>query len=310
MSLHPGTAPTDVARIESEDAPGQSASYHCRYMVHNQTLGILHIDIGTDEGMISQPPLAMWRANSDFSLANSSQPQSDMGCPVHQFIPQQEFAFHSRANWNYGISQWVPLQRYMTVSTDAATMVTPEPESNSDTRIFLNTFLPMDLNADLGFGVSSLDLSGLPIVNMNIETGASKAIIYSNQPNPQVIENCRVSAGLGEECSFTGISNLNAKNFIFQGGVGTYHLGFEGKLTHNLDAFVSVGLGMITIAIPPMAGRVQIFYDDGMFSSYSFSGLTIRHGGYATSVGFHNSNGPVLTLHLSSAMGKMSVSYH
>jgi hypothetical protein len=310
MSLHPGTAPTDVARIESEDAPGQSASYHCGYFIHNQTLGILRIDIGTGEGMISQPPIAMWRANSNLSLASSAQPQSDMGSPIHRFIPQQEFAFQPRAIWSYGVSRWTPLRRFMTVSTDAATIVTPDPESNSDTRIFLNNFLPMDLSADLGFGQSSLDLSGLPIVNMNIETGASKAIIYSNQPNPQVIENCRVSAGLGEECSFTGISNLNAKNFIFQGGVGTYHLGFEGKLTHNLDAFVSVGLGMITIAIPPTAGRVQIFYDDGLLSSYSFSGLSTPHKGYATSPGFKYSNSPILTLHLSSAMGKMSVSYH
>ena len=319
MSLHPGTAPTDVARIESNDQPGESPSYYCRYFVRNQTLGILHLGIGTDEGLLEQPPLAMWRAKSDISLASTMQPQSDMGRTgsvkdeggkgmkdkvMDQLslllIPPSLFRPHFFFR---------PIMPFAVISTDAATMVKPIPESGSDTRVFLTKDIPMDFHADLGFGESLLDLSGLPIINMNVETGASRATIFSHEPNPRAITICQVSAGLGE-CSFTGISNLNAYNFVFQGGVGSYHLGFEGHLNHNLDAHVSVGLGMCSISIPPTAGRVQIFYDDGLLSSYSFSGLAIRHSGYATSVGFNNSTSPVLTLYLSSAMGKMTVSYH
>ncbi|HEX5317406.1 MAG TPA: hypothetical protein VFX22_12225, partial [Candidatus Kapabacteria bacterium] len=96
----------------------------------------------------------------------------------------------------------------------------------------------------------------------------------------------------------------------FHGAVGSYHLGFEGRLTHNLDAFVEIGLGMCSLSIPPTAGRVQVFYDDGLLSSFSFSGLTKIREGYARSPGFNYSTSPILTLHLSSGAGKISVTYH
>jgi hypothetical protein len=52
-----------------------------------------------------------------------------------------------------------------------------------------------------------------------------------------------------------------------------------------------------------------VFYDDGLLSSFNFSGLTKRREGYATSVGFDQSTRPILTLRLSSGLGRMSVSY-
>ena len=314
ISLRPGTSPNDIATIESDNQSDGHPSYHARYFIRNQTLGILQLGIGTDEGILEQPPIAMWRANSDFSLASATT-QSDMGYPMptshaqqtstQQYFPiQQQTAIMPPLRLAYS-------SRFRIVSTDASTRIASPAESASNTRIFLSTATPMDFRADLGFGdgESSLDLSGLPITSMVIETGATKATIFSQKPNPNVISTCRLSAGLGE-CSFTGISNLNANNFIFEGGVGSYHLGFEGRLAHNLDASVSLGFGMCSLSIPPTAGRVQIFYDDGPLSSYTFSGLTVRRSGYATSVGFNNSTSPVLTLRLSSVLGKISVSYH
>ena len=182
--------------------------------------------------------------------------------------------------------------RVTTVSADAGIFDQKDNGTSSTTRVKLSKDLPMDFAAELGFGESSLNLSGLPIVNATIETGASQARISANEPNPQVLGNCTVRAGLGEVV-FTGISNLNAKHFTFpRGGVGSYHLGFDGKLTQNLDAQVDVGLGLCSLAIPATAGRVQVFCDEGMFNSYSFAGLAERHKGYYTNPGFDLSTSP------------------
>ncbi|MDP4198528.1 MAG: hypothetical protein Q8922_00680 [Bacteroidota bacterium] len=280
VDLKPGTDPNSVAAIQMEDADPSSQSPHWSYGLLGNDVGMLRIGIGTDEGQLMTPPLAIWKADHNF-LPASTLRISGIG------VRRQGSLYHVASETDQGSKK----------------------SNTSRTRIYLTRDLPIDFNANLGFGESSIDLTRLALTNVEIETGASRAMICSNEPNPQVLYNCSVKAGLGE-CTFCGISNLNAKHFSFSGAVGSYHLGFEGRLEQNLEARVSVGLGTCTISIPPLAGRVQIFYDDGMFTSYTFSGLAIRREGYATSPGFDRSNSPILTLRLSTGAGKMAVSYH
>lgn len=280
IELHPGADPNSVAAIQlSDDDATKSPQWS--YGIVGKDVGVLHIGIGTDEGSLSKPDF-VWRASSPsgmFVTARGGAPESDLG----------RYMSHN-----------VALNSNNNVAKNAAA---------PGTKIYVTRDLPMDFSANLGFGESILDLTRLPLTNVYIETGASRATIYANEPNPQTMGNCTVKAGLGE-CTFSGISNLNAKHFHFNGGVGSYRLGFEGRLTQNMDATVDVGIAKCTILIPPLTARVQVFYDDGMFSSYAFNGLAIRRSGYATSPGFDHSNAPILTLHLSSAAGKIAVNYH
>jgi hypothetical protein len=299
VDLRSGAGPSDVATIETLTEDAEAHNPQWSYAVRNASVGILRIGIGTDEGMVAQPPLAMWQTNSGFSTAAATAPEPDWDAAC----PPSLFSF-TAPTIPYGYA-WH--QRMRSVSTDAGTVLMPE--ARSGTRITLAKDLPMDFAADLGFGESSLDLSGLQITDASIETGASKAHIFCNTANPVLLRNCSVRARIGQ-CTFNGISNLNAQHFTFQGSVGSYHLGFEGKLTQNMDAIIDIGIGMCTLSIPPTACRVQVFYDDGFLSSFSFSGLAERRNGYWTSPGFNLSTSPILTLHLSSGAGKISVNYH
>jgi len=313
VNLRPGSELTDVATIETlvEDADARNCSWS--YGLRDGTVGMLRIGIGTDEGMMAMPPIAMWHANSGFSLAaDAAAPQSDRGIsmrpsPFFFFSMPPVYDMPLHGTQRSGGFACARRPAFRTISTDAGTKIVADPPSG--TQIYLTKDFPLVFIANFGFGQSKLDLSGLPLTNATIETGASQAFIYSNAPNPEPLQYCTVHAGIGS-CTFLGISNLNADHFTFHGAVGSYHLGFEGRLTHNLDAYVEIGLGMCSLSIPPTAGRVQVFYDDGLLSSFSFSGLAIQRDGYARSPGFDHSNSPILTLHLSSGAGKMSVSYH
>jgi hypothetical protein len=224
--------------------------------------------------MLGQPP-AVWKGSAkprQFITARGGAPESDMG-------------------------------------ERSARVFAPTPPSSSGTRVYLTRDLPIEFNADLGFGESVLDLTRLRMTNAYVETGASHVTIFANEPNPEVLNTCTIKAGLGG-CTFLGISNLNIKHLDFKGAVGTYRLGFEGRLVQDMDAYVDMGIGFCTIAIPPVAGRVRVFYDESMFSTYEFRGLVMHHDGFATSPGFDLSNAPVLTLHLSNAAGKTAVIYH
>jgi hypothetical protein len=299
-----------VATAESDDEPGEGNSVRLRYGLRNQTIGILQIGIGTDEGMIDPHQLAgVWRAHNNLSLASlSPRVQSDLGHPAPVSVMPENADF-PRPLTPLPTPFGPRVQYYQVIASDAGTIIRPVMEKMSQTRVYITRDIPSTLNANLGFGEATLDISALPVTGASIETGASKAMILSNAPNPQPMSTCQVNAGIGE-CSVMGIANFNATKFVFNGGVGSYNLGFSGRLTRNMEAFISVGLGRCQIAIPPDAGRVQVFYDDGFLNSFSFSGLTKRREGYATSPGFDLSTRPILTLRLSSGLGKMSVSYH
>jgi hypothetical protein len=289
ISVMAGTMAGIIARLEMQsDDAGDDAPMHIHYGISNDGVkGNLHISVGDDEGQLQRtPPLAMWRASSNFSLINANVISGDNGSSHSYGLPT-----------GFGEVRMIPQPLPHQQSTDF------------QSRLFITRDLPVSLNAQLGFGQSFLDLSGLMLEKAYVETGASKVRVTLHSLNPMPMELYQVSAGVGQ-CNVDGICFSNAGKFEFNGGIGYYDLSFNGKLQRNMDASISVGLGKVSINIPPEAGRVQVFYDDGFFSSFNFSGLAVRRSGYASSAGFDQSTAPILTLHLSSGMGKMNISYH
>lgn len=286
LTMLAGTAPGDVALLQmqsqDEDDP---LPFHVRHNYNPVgTTFTLRMTIGSDEGMLeTNPPLAQgWKANSNFSLARSNAVHSDGG----DMSPSN----HSLDFMN------------------APPQPAPVSDDKDHATVYLTREIPVSISAQLGYGESMLDWTGLSLTSAYVETGAAKAHIGIREHNPIPMSFCKINAGFGE-FSMDGISDLNADKFVFSGGVGYYALGFNGKLTKNLDATVEVGMGKVSLNIPPEAGRVRVIYDDSFFSSFSFSGLVKRREGYYTSVGFDQSNAPILTLRLSSGLGKMIVNY-
>jgi hypothetical protein len=288
LAIAPGASGGSIARLDMEaDESGEDPAMYLRYGVSQVGVGNLRVSIGDDEGALQQHrPVAMWGARSQQLLVNTNYITSDNG-----------------AGYSYGYER-----NHQTFTPIPMRPGPRQQESAYKSRLYLATDLPTSLNAQLGFGQSYIDLSGIPLERAYIETGASKARVVFGSANPTPMSVYQISAGVGE-CALDGICNSNAAKFEFDGGIGYYSLAFGGELQRNMDATVSVGLGKVSINIPPQAGRVQVFYDDNLFSGYNFTGLAIRRSGYATSVGFDRSTAPILTLHLSSGMGKMNVVY-
>ncbi len=275
-------------------------SIHLSYSMHNKTEGVVKIDIGKDEGMVRPTaPLAIWWArNPGFSFTTANAVQSDMG-GNRIYGERPTFVFPP---------VFLPMPTPQNLRAVPIPSSEGHPATEGVAKIVLTKELPMTLHAELGFGQSDLDLTGLGITALNVETGASKSRVIVRQPNPQVMATCQVNAGLGE-CRLLGIANFNAQRFSFSGGFGAYELGFQGHLSRNMDASITLGVGKCMVNIPPDCGRVQVYYEDGILSSFLFQGLTKRREGCYTSVGFEQSTAPILTLHLSSGMGKMTVNY-
>jgi hypothetical protein len=124
--------------------------------------------------------------------------------------------------------------------------------------------VPISFDIQMGVGRGDLNLSGLTVKDLNLSTGASDVCLAFDQPNATPVENISIEAGVSK---FEGrnLGNANFRHFRFQGGVGTCRLDFSGELEHEVDVDVQVGMGVMTILIPPQVGA-RVLYQKNWIS--------------------------------------------
>jgi hypothetical protein len=119
--------------------------------------------------------------------------------------------------------------------------------------------VPISFDVELGVGKGNFDFSGLHVKDFNLSTGASDVTLSFDEPNPATIENMNIESGVSK---FHGrnLGNANFKHFRFQEGVGSSTLDFSGGLHSEVDVDLEVGMGVMTIIVPPDVGA-RVTYD-------------------------------------------------
>jgi hypothetical protein len=127
-----------------------------------------------------------------------------------------------------------------------------------------SNIIPISFDVELGVGNGDFDLSGLRVKDFTLSTGASDVSLSFDEPNKTFIDNLSIESGVSK---FSGrnLGNANFKRFRFQGGVGAYTLDFAGNITTEVDVDIDVGLGALTIIIPPNVGA-RLFYEKSWVS--------------------------------------------
>ncbi len=122
----------------------------------------------------------------------------------------------------------------------------------------------LDLNANTGVGSSTIDLSGLKLQSLNLQTGVGETKLSMLQPNRGTCERVEISAGVGE-FELIGLGNLGFRTFNFRGGVGESTLDFSGDWSQIGEVRVEVGVGEVLLRIPRSLGA-EIRMNKGFFS--------------------------------------------
>ena len=148
---------------------------------------------------------------------------------------------------------------------DETGSVTLSDIGKGDWTLRLSDALPISLDLELGAGTGKFDFSGLSIKDLNITTGASQVKVLFDEPNKSLIENMNIESGVSTFVA-QNLGNANFRRLRFQGGVGVYTLDFNGELTTEVDVDAEVGLGVLTIIIPPEVGA-RVFYDKNWIST-------------------------------------------
>ena len=117
-------------------------------------------------------------------------------------------------------------------------------------RVYLPTETPTDLSMKLGATQALLDLTGVPISNLNLDCGLSRADLRFDEPNPTTMEHLSIEAGLAEFRA-DGLGNARFSRLSFDGGAGRFSLDFTGaELASDAVANIEVGMADLLLTLP------------------------------------------------------------
>lgn len=109
------------------------------------------------------------------------------------------------------------------------------------------------LEMQVGAALSRLELGGIPLTRLTYHTGASDTEISFASENPERMEKLELVAGAAE-LEARGLGNARFDEMSFKGGVGDVRLDFTGDWSGNASATVHMGLGSLTLVVPPELG--------------------------------------------------------
>jgi hypothetical protein len=141
----------------------------------------------------------------------------------------------------------------------------------------LSPDVPMNLELKFGAVEAELQLGGIRVRRLDVQTGASKTTLNISKPNLERCQSAQFTVGAAR-FEASGLGNLNAEQLTVQGGVGEMVLDFTGAWPADLNAKIDMGLGSLTLRVPHHIG-VRIVRG-GVLSSFDSEGLTKRGNTY------------------------------
>lgn len=177
-------------------------------------------------------------------------------------------------------------------------------ENEDDGRLDLKLApgLPMDLRLEFGAGRATVDLGGLALRDLDIETGASESRIDVSRPNPQVLRRAEFNVGAAD-FEATNLANLNLEELVVNAGVGRVALDFSGTLRRDLSVDVDMGLGALELLMPEGVGvRIE---KSSFLTSFNADGFDRRDGVYYSAN--WDSATRRITVDVSAAFGSITV---
>ncbi len=162
--------------------------------------------------------------------------------------------------------------------------------------------VPMDLRLEFGAGRASVDLGGLALRDLDLETGASESRIDVSRPNPEMLRRAEFDVGAAD-FEATRLGNLNLEELVVNAGVGRVALDFSGELQRDVRVEVDMGLGALELRVPDGIGvRLD---KDSFLTSMNADGFDRRDGVYYSSN--WESAERRIQVHVNAAFGSISV---
>jgi len=140
--------------------------------------------------------------------------------------------------------------------------------------------VPTDLTASLGAAEAALELGGLSLTSIEINSAATKARVAFGQPNRVECGELRMQTGAAEFRA-EHLGNAHCHRIVFAGGIGDVTLDFTGNWADGYgihEADIKLGLGQLTLRLPKDVGvAIEV---DRFLASFDRVGLTKAGSSY------------------------------
>ena len=130
----------------------------------------------------------------------------------------------------------------------------------------LSNRYPTEARFELGACEADIELGGIPLTELKVETGAAGTTLSFSEPNPKRMRELRVEAGAAS-VKLLNLGNARFDFMKFEGGAGAFDLDFRGQYEGECEVSVEVGVSSADIILPEgVAVRIETD-EDNWFSS-------------------------------------------
>ena len=172
---------------------------------------------------------------------------------------------------------YYPTTHTLRVGVERQSSRVPSGDRNGELRLDLARAVPMDLSLELGAVEADLDLSGLRVDQLHVESGASEARLRFGTPNTDRMRALDLRVGAAGLRAL-GLGNANAGEVRVQAGVGDVDLDFGGAWQQDMALSVQVALGDVKLHVPRDVGvRLEV---QRLFASLDVGDLVKRGDAY------------------------------
>ena len=152
-------------------------------------------------------------------------------------------------------------------------------QTKGELRVALSRSVPLDLELELGATKAAMDLGGLDLLGLRLDSGASETLLDFYAPNRGRMRSLYVDVGAAS-FEARNLGNSNAGSIRVQGGVGSVDLDFGGQWTQDMSVDVALALGKLTLHVPRDVGvRVEV---QKFLASFDQQGLQKRGDAYVS----------------------------
>jgi len=125
-----------------------------------------------------------------------------------------------------------------------------DADSGGDMTLALAPRIPLDLHLKVGAATTKLQLSGLAVRHMTLETGATTTTLRFDSVNSIHMDDLQLRAGAAE-LTATGLANARTSHVGVAGGAGVIDLSFDGQWTSDIYVNAKVAFGKVILRVPP-----------------------------------------------------------
>lgn len=119
--------------------------------------------------------------------------------------------------------------------------------------ITLSPDVTLALDLALGAAEGDIELGGLRLAALHLETGASRSVVRFSEPNAVRCSSATIESGAAE-IALVGLGNSRCEQISFEGGVGKAMLDLGGTWGADARLSVKMAIGELTLRLPTDTG--------------------------------------------------------